>query len=137
MPRQASAGAGGVNGDGRKRWRATALQIRFLGWEDCGLRGGAGGAIGCGGRGGAAGLTRRSRGGMDTADAEASLGWGGGREWARAKAVASHRTPNTLRWLGSLWSSRGAGGRGGVYAAEAWRDGRSGCRGKPRLGRGW
>src|SRR5450755_1806760 len=70
MPRQASAGAGVVNGGGRKRWRATALQIRFRGWEACG-------------------------------------------------------------------ALRGAGGRGGIYAAEAWRDGRSGCRGKPRLGRGW
>src|SRR5450755_612399 len=57
----------------------------------------------CGVRVGAAGFTLRRRGGMDAADAEASLGWGGGGEWARAKAVASHRTPNTLPWLGSLW----------------------------------
>jgi hypothetical protein len=50
--------------------------------------------------------------GIYAADAEASLGWGGGGEWGRAKAVASHRTPNTLPWLGRLWGF--AGGSWGV-----------------------
>jgi hypothetical protein len=43
------------------------------------------------------------RGGIYAADAEASLGLEAGGKWARAKAVASHRTPYTLTWLGSLW----------------------------------
>jgi hypothetical protein len=34
------------------------------------------------------------------AEAEASLGWGAVGECARAKAVASHRTPNTDAWGG-------------------------------------
>jgi hypothetical protein len=43
---------------------------------------------------------------LGAADAEASLGWGARDNCERAKAVASHRTPNTIPWAVMVGSER-------------------------------